>query len=116
MKHVHYDQVECEDVEEAGAEGVSVRWLISEEDGAPNFYMRRFELEPNGRTPRHAHAWEHEVYILAGKGTLFCQGRESPFLPGDVIYVAPGEVHSFTADPDGDVAFLCLIPKEGMQK
>ena len=99
MKHVHYDEVEAKDVEMAGAEGVKVRWLISAEDGAPNFYMRRFELDPGGHTPRHSHAWEHEVYILEGEGMIFGNGEERPFRAGDVVYMPPGEVHHFDIDP-----------------
>ena len=114
MKHVHYQQVKSKKVEIEGAEGVRVRWLISAQDGAPGFYMRRFELEPGGMTPLHSHAWEHEVYILEGRGTVLCEGAEYPFGPGDVIYIPGGEEHRFTAGPDGDTAFLCLIPKEGL--
>ena len=113
MKHVHYKEVKDLKATEAGAEGCRVRWLISDKDGAPNFYMRRFELEPGGRTPRHAHPWEHEVYVLEGEGTLLCKGGEELFRPGDVVYIPPGEAHSFTAGPKAPVAFLCLIPKEG---
>jgi len=115
MKHVHYDQVEAEEVRMPGAEKVIVRWLVSPQDGAPNFYMRRYELAPGGRTPRHKHPWEHEVYILEGEGTVFGAGRESPFRAGDVIYIAPEEEHDFVADAAKPVAFLCLIPKKGKQ-
>ena len=114
MKHVHYDEVELKVPTEPGAEGVRVRWLISPEDRVPNFYMRRFELVPGGKTPRHRHAWEHEVYILEGEGSFFCEGRENRFRPGDVVYIAPEEEHSFTAG-SGHVAFLCLIPRHGVQ-
>ena len=53
MKHVRYDEVELREVDHEGAEGVRVRWLIGPADGAPHFYMRRFELRPGGHTPRH---------------------------------------------------------------
>jgi quercetin dioxygenase-like cupin family protein len=109
---LHYDQVESQRVTEAGAERVRVRWLISSQDNAPNFYMRRFELEPQGRTPRHTHPWEHEVYVLEGHGTVFREGAEHPFRAGDFMYIAPGEEHGFVAGPTREVAFLCLIPKE----
>ncbi|MHC4917760.1 MAG: cupin domain-containing protein [Planctomycetota bacterium] len=112
MKHVHYDKVAAQPTTEAGAEGVNVRWLISEDDGAPHFYMRRFEVEPGGRTPHHSHAWEHEVYVLEGKGTLHCEGGEYPFEPDDVIFLAPGEKHYFAADGSTGAVFLCLIPRQ----
>jgi len=110
MKHMHFDQVPRQPVTVAGAERVAVRWLIAQDDGAPNFAMRRFELEPGGRTPHHIHAWEHEVYVLEGRGTVRCEGEEAEFQAGDFLYIAPGEEHCFVAGSDGAVAFLCLIP------
>lgn len=112
MKHVHYAEVEAEQVTAAGARDAWVRRLISEEDGAPHFKMRRFELEPGGRTPRHSHDWEHEVYILEGEGTVFGNGRENDFRPGDVLFIPGGQEHFFAADRGGPAAFLCLIPAE----
>jgi hypothetical protein len=44
MKHVHYSDVVKEPVELEGAEGVSVRWVINEADGAKNFAMRVFDV------------------------------------------------------------------------
>jgi len=111
MKHVHYSAVEAVEVEEAGARDVRVRWLVSPEDGAPNFFMRRFELGPGGRTPLHSHPWEHEVYILEGEGVVLASGRESSFRPGDAIYIPGGEEHRFAATGRRGAAFLCLVPR-----
>ncbi len=113
MKHVHYAEVQSEPVELAGAERCRVRWLISEADGAPNFYMRRFELEPGGCTPRHSHPWEHEIYVLAGEGSVECEGAAEAFRAGDVVFLPAGEEHCFVADAGEPAAFLCIIPKEG---
>jgi quercetin dioxygenase-like cupin family protein len=113
VKHVSYTSVEAEEVLVPGADKVRVRWLIDEADGAPHFYMRRFELEPGGRTPRHTHPWEHEVYVLEGEGGVFCEGSREGFRPGDVVFIRSGEEHSFAADQGRPAAFLCLIPKEG---
>jgi quercetin dioxygenase-like cupin family protein len=113
MKHLHYDEVEARPATEAGAERVRVRWLIAPEDGAPNFYMRRFEVAPGGTTPRHSHAWEHEVYVLEGEGSVFCDGARERFRAGDFVYVPPGAEHCFAADAGVDAAFLCIIPKSG---
>jgi quercetin dioxygenase-like cupin family protein len=112
MKHVHYDEVPANDVDMEGARGVRMRMLVGEDDGAPNFFMRRFEVKPGGETPRHTHAWEHETYILEGEGIAFCEGEERPIRPGDVVYVAPEEKHQFIASPDAPLAFLCLVPKK----
>ena len=110
MKHVHYDEVASKDASEAGATATRVRWLINKEDGAPTFCMRRFEVEPGGSTPKHAHEWEHEVYVLEGQGTLWFEGTDRPFRAGDVIFLAPHENHCFLADQGDPVVFLCLIP------
>ena len=112
MKHMHYSQVKSEEVNVTGASGVRVRWLIDTDDGAPNFCMRRFQLDPGGQTPHHEHDWEHEVYILEGAGVAVTEEGEKPFKAGDVFYVPPGKRHRFRAGDQG-TAFLCLIPNEG---
>jgi quercetin dioxygenase-like cupin family protein len=112
MKHVHYEEVESQPVDAPGAERCRIRWLIAAADGAPNFCMRRFDLEAGGRTPRHKHPWEHEVYVLEGEGTVLGNGREGAFRAGDAIFVRPDEEHFFAADHGRPVAFLCLIPRQ----
>ena len=112
MKHIHYDQVATEEVIVPGAKGVRVRWLISSEDGAPHFYMRRYELAPGGRTPWHAHPWEHEVYILSGAGTLVTPEGEHPLSAGDCVFVPPNEEHQFRNTGPGELKMLCLVPKD----
>ncbi len=63
------DQVPANEVTMEGAAGCKVRWLIGEGDKAPTFAMREFEVEPGGHTPKHFHDYEHEVYVIEGKGT-----------------------------------------------
>ena len=74
-----------------GAEGVTIRWLISKKDGAPNFQMRLFEVAPGGHTPLHIHEWEHEVYILEGEGVLTYEGKDNPFSAGHFVFVPAGK-------------------------
>ena len=108
MEVRHYTEVDAEEVRD-GAEGVSIRWVISEKTGAPNFAMRVFELEPRGHTPFHAHPWEHEVFILEGAGAVRGSEGERQFRPGDAVYLAPGEVHQFAAG-EQPVRFICCVP------
>ena len=103
-----YRQVTPESVVEAP--GLTVRWVIGEKDGAPNFAMRVFEVEADAATPFHTHAWEHEVFILAGNGHVREEGGETPFQKGDVVFVAPEEKHQFVNDGDTDLRFICVIP------
>ncbi len=94
----------------AEAPGVTVRWVISERDGAPNFAMRVFEVEPGAASPFHTHAWEHEAFILAGKGHVRAEDGETPFQEGDAIFVAPEEKHQFVNDGDTVLRFICVVP------
>jgi len=104
----NYRQVTPEPTAEAP--GVTVRWVISEKDGAPNFAMRVFEVEPGAASPFHTHAWEHEAFILAGKGHLRGEDSETPFQVGDAIFVPPEEKHQFVNDGDTVLRFICVVP------
>jgi len=109
MKLFHHTSVEAEEVSEP-AVGVKVRWLITKKTGAPNFAMRLFEMEPGGSTPRHAHNWEHEAFILSGRGEVLVEEGEKSFGPEDVVFVPSGEEHQFRNTGDETVRFLCMIP------
>ena len=109
MNVFHYDGVEAKD---AGAETskVKIRWLIDEKIGAENFFMRMFEIEPEGFTPLHLHDWEHEVFILEGEGLVVGGEEEKEFKSGEVIFVPANELHQFKNNSENPVKFLCLIP------
>jgi quercetin dioxygenase-like cupin family protein len=103
-----YRQVTPEPSEEAP--GVTVRWVISEKDGAPHFAMRVFEVAPGAASPFHTHPWEHEAFILAGNGHLRSEDSETPFQEGDAVFVAPEEKHQFVNDGDTTLRFICVVP------
>lgn len=112
MKVVHYTDVELEPVYVEGAKGAKIRWLIAQKDGAPNFALRMFEVEPGGQTPYHSHDWEHELFVLDGKGALLTDRGEFTFTTNDVMYVDPNMMHAFKNTGDGLLKFLCIIPHE----
>ncbi len=91
-------------------EGVSIRWLIAEAQGAPHFAMRIIEVQPGGATPFHRHFEEHEVYVLEGKGIARSADEETPIGPGDVVYGPPREQHNFVNAGDVALRFICVIP------
>ncbi|MBI4279590.1 MAG: cupin domain-containing protein [Armatimonadetes bacterium] len=64
-----------------------MRELITGRDGAPTFAMRHFTVEPGGHTPHHFHPWEHEVFILEGRGELTCADKTVALEPGMAVYV-----------------------------
>lgn len=107
----HYSQVKAEPVELEGAKDVKVRWLISEREGAPNFYMRLFEVAPGGHSPRHKHDYEHEIFILEGKGVALEGGREEPLKPGSFLFIPPNAEHQLRNTGETALKFLCLIPR-----
>ncbi|MBN1883940.1 MAG: cupin domain-containing protein [Candidatus Krumholzibacteriota bacterium] len=112
FKNVDARSIEASPVTAEGARDVTIRWLIAAEDGAERFHMRLFEIAPGGRTPRHAHDWEHEVYVLEGTGTLLFEGAKHPIAPGRVVFVPGGSEHSFMNTGDAVLAFLCLVPAD----
>jgi quercetin dioxygenase-like cupin family protein len=105
-----HTDIKTDDVTMDGALHVKVRWLITKEMGANNFAMRLFEVETEGHSPLHKHAWEHEVFILEGNGTLSDGEEAMPFKAGDVVFVPPNEMHQFVNAGKKLLRFLCLIP------
>lgn len=91
--------------------GVSVRWLLSTKEGVPNFEMRCFEIEKGGYTSYRSHPHEHEVFVLEGEGVLNCQEGKRRIKSNDAIYIAPGELHQFVNEGEGNLKIICIIPK-----
>jgi len=112
MKVIDFKDVTVEEIKEPGSNGVTVRWLISEKDGAPNFAMRLFEVEPGGFTPNHKHSWEHEVFILQGRGILVAEDKNFPLKKDDAVFVPPDEKHQFKNDSNEKFTFICVVPIE----
>jgi quercetin dioxygenase-like cupin family protein len=110
MKVVDYEQIKQAPVDTEGAVGCQIRCLIGQPDGAPSFTMRHFEVAPGGHTPRHAHAHEHEVFVLEGTGVVVEDQAEHPLRSGHVVYVPPNQTHQFRNTGTVPLQFLCLIP------
>jgi len=109
-KVVHYQKIEAKP---AGPEapGTSIRWIIDEEnDGAPNCVLRVIEVEPGGHTPDHTHPFEHENFVLEGRGRVLIEDNWQDLGPGDVVFVPGGTRHSYANAGDQPFKFLCTIP------
>jgi len=102
--------LEVEPIEDAP--GVLRRVAIGADDGASRFSMRVFEINPGSSTPFHSHWWEHEVFVLSGKGAVREAGSETPITEGTTVYVAPDEEHCFTNTGGGVLRVICVIPLE----
>jgi len=108
-KPAHYTATPAETYGDE-APGVTIRWVIGEKDGAPNYALRVIEVAPGGHTPHHAHWFEHENFVIEGHGTVTIGEETYPIGPGDVVFV-PGDVkHQYVNSGDQPLKFLCGIP------
>jgi len=90
--------------------GVVKREVITADDGAPNFCMRVFEVEPGSSIPLHSHPWEHEIFILSGQGAALSEEGGTQVVAENVIFVPPNERHGFANNSNQPLRFICLIP------
>jgi len=104
------NDVKVLDVTDYGSKGVKMQWLISVEDGAENFAMRRFIIEPGGFIPEHNHWYEHEIFILNGRGLIGVGEEEYEVDKNTVLFVPPNVKHWYKNIGDEPFEFLCMIP------
>jgi quercetin dioxygenase-like cupin family protein len=114
MKIEKSSDIKKSPVEADGAKDVTIRWLISKADGAENFAMRLFEVQPGGCTPLHTHPHEHEVFVIEGQGILFYEGQQHLFGAEYVIFVPGGKEHRFQNTGDSILRLLCIVPAGAM--
>ena len=90
--------------------GVIKREVVNADDGAPNFCMRVFDVDPGSSTPFHNHTWEHEVFVLSGNGVAVSDDGETPISVESVVFVPGDENHCFKNTGDETLRFICVIP------
>ena len=90
--------------------GVVKREVVNADDGAPNYCMRVFEVEPGSATLFHTHAWEHEVFVLDGQGVAVSEQGETAIARDSVVFVPPDEQHCFKNNGEEILRFICVIP------
>ncbi len=107
----HYDEVPAVPLAVEGADGVLIREVITDRDGAPHFAMRVFDIEPGGHSPLHDHDYEHEVFVLEGTGEVTEGERVFEIAPGSVVFIRAGVPHQFrNTSTDRLLRFICVIP------
>ena len=111
MLKKHFRDVAEEEVTLANSVGVTIRWLITEHDGAQRYAMRRFVIQPGGRIGLHSHPEEHEIYVLSGEARIFDDtGFETVAVSGEALFVSPYERHGYENLGSVPFIFLCVIP------
>jgi quercetin dioxygenase-like cupin family protein len=97
-------------------EGVTMRVVIGPDDGAPVFTMRVFEVQPGHATPLHSHWWEHEVFVLSGRGVARSELGETAIGHGSTVFVPGGDLHQFRCTGDEVLRFICVVPQEWLHQ
>ncbi|MFB6102179.1 MAG: cupin domain-containing protein [Haloplanus sp.] len=92
------------------ADGVRKAVIFDESDGAPNFRMRRYHLDPGAEVPKHTNAVEHEVHTVTGEYVVGIDGEEHTVTAGDSLLIPAGTVHWFRNESDAESAFVCMVP------
>ena len=110
MKIKNYKELEATRFDTEPAKGVAGVVAIGKADGAENFCMRVFELDKDGYSPRHIHAWEHEIFVHSGNGEVFCDGKWVPISSGTTIFIPGNEDHQIRNLGASPLVFVCIIP------
>lgn len=110
MKITNLKQCEISTVKLEGAKGATRQVPIGKNDGAPNFSIRVFTLEPGGHTPHHVHESEHLNYILAGSGVAMEDDTPRAISTGDFVLVSPHEKHQYRNTGEVPLVFMCMVP------
>ena len=110
MKLIKYKSIAPTNFDKDPAKGVAGRVVVGKADGAQNFCMRVFEITPGGHTPKHAHPWEHEIFVHAGAGDVYGNGKWNPIEKGNVIFMPSAEEHQIKNSGKENLVFVCLVP------
>ena len=105
-----YTQAQATHFDSELAKGIAARVVIGKRDGANNFCMRVFEIAPGGHTPKHSHAWEHEMFIHAGEGEVYGNDRWNPIASGSVVFIPGHEEHQIRNTGKELLVVICVIP------
>ena len=109
-KVTHYTNIEAKEFGPT-APGAKIRVLIDDEhDGAPFYKLRMIEIDPGGNSPDHSHPYEHENFVVEGRGQVKIDGVWHDLRPGDVVLVPADIQHQYRNAGESIFKFLCGIP------
>lgn len=95
-----------------GARGAWVQVLVGPPEGAENFVLRKFTLDPGGTIPLHRHPEvEHEQYVLSGLIRLTLGPEVREVAAGDAVFIPAGVAHRYENLAPQPAEFLCVVPR-----
>jgi quercetin dioxygenase-like cupin family protein len=87
--------------------------LMTDKDTG-SFSVLLVSFGPGARLNFHQHTYEQILYVTEGKGIVATREKEQVVTPGQVIYIAPGEVHWHGATKDSSFSHIA-IQRPGMK-
>ena len=95
--------------------GNRINWLITKEKCPCNFELRYIQIPAGSRTGNGHHPYEHEVFVVFGKGLLlgvdlWGQKYEEELFFGKSIFVQSDEIHQWVNTGAEELCLVCVIP------
>ena len=100
-------------VEGDAAKNAFKKVLVSPREGWEGYVMRVFDIEAEGHTPIHSHAWPHINYSVRCKGNLHIDGVDHEVEAGSYAYIPGDAMHQFTNIGSETFSMICIVPEEG---
>ncbi len=94
----------------ADTRGADGKVLIGKADGARQFIIRYFSVQPGGWTALENHPHDHGIVILHGRARILLGSQEVEVGPRDAVYISPDEVHQLRQVGEEPLGFLCIVP------
>jgi quercetin dioxygenase-like cupin family protein len=87
--------------------------VLGPDDGATNFAMRVFQIDPGKSSNEEEHPHDHGVYVMRGRARVLLGTEYHEAGPGDFVWVAPDERHCFESLGPEPLQFICVVPAWG---
>ncbi len=92
------------DLEKTAKENTTFRTVVASSQHTQVVVM---DIKPGEDIGKETHADNDQVlYLVSGKGTVYLDGQESEFNPGDCVLVPAGTEHNFTTVGDESMKII----------
>ena len=83
--------------------------LRAETEGSYLEFVNEFQLDPGVSIEPHRHNSHEFYYVLQGGGTMRVGDEQREMVTGQMVHIAPDEVHSLRAGSDGVRCFAFAV-------